>query len=117
MDIGLGGPVFSRGRTMAKISTSIVAGLAFVAAAFAFAAPAQAQFYTATQMAQIESQQGKSRCAQSAEQQTENVKQLASFTARSRQQAETNPLLEADVGYYQAELAFAKTCGRSVSAR
>ena len=102
---------------MAKISTSIVAGFAFVATAFAFVAPAQAQFYTATQMAQIESQQGKSRCPQSPELQTENVKQLASYAARSRQMAETNPLLEADVGFYQAELTFAKTCGRSVSVR
>jgi hypothetical protein len=102
---------------MAKISTSIVAGFAFVATAFVFAAPAQAQFYTATQMAQIETQQGKSRCATSAEQQNETVKQLTSYAARSRQMAETNPLLEADVGFYQAELAFAKTCGRSVSVR
>jgi hypothetical protein len=100
---------------MAKISTSIVAGFAFVATAFAFVAPAQAQFYSAQQMAQIEAQQGKSRCSQSAELQTETVKQLASYAARSRQQAETNPLLEADVGFYEAELAFAKTCGRSVS--
>ena len=68
-------------------------------------------------MAQIESQQGKSRCAPSADQQTENVKQLTSHAARSRQMADANPLLLADVGYYEAELSFARTCGRSVAAR
>lgn len=43
------------------------------------------------------------------------MKQLVSATDRSRAMAEENPLLLADVGFYETELAATKRCAPSVA--
>lgn len=44
------------------------------------------------------------------------MKQLAVATDRSRAMAEDNPLLLADVGFYEAELAATRRCAPAVAA-
>lgn len=55
-----------------------------------------------------------SRCPKS-EQFGDVMKQLVSATDRSRAMAEDNPLLLADVGFYETELAATKRCAPSVA--
>jgi hypothetical protein len=45
------------------------------------------------------------------------IKQLVEFVEKSRRMAVRNPLLLADVGYYEAELAASRRCLQSVAAR
>jgi hypothetical protein len=49
------------------------------------------------------------------EQYGEAMKQLAAAADRSRSMAEENPLLLADVGFYQAELAATRRCAPTVA--
>ncbi len=57
------------------------------------------------------------RCSRPADQEALRVKQLAEFLEKSRSMAVQNPLLLADVGYYEAEIAASRRCLQSVAAR
>lgn len=57
------------------------------------------------------------RCSRPAEQEALRIKQLVEFLEKSRRMAVRNPLLLADVGYYEAELAASRRCFQSVAAR
>jgi hypothetical protein len=57
------------------------------------------------------------RCSRPADQEALRIKQLVEFVERSRSMAMQNPLLLADVGYYEAELAASRQCLQSVAAR
>lgn len=57
------------------------------------------------------------RCSRPADQEALRVKQLAEFVEKSRSMAVENPLLLADVGYYEAELAASRRCLQAVAAR
>ena len=55
-------------------------------------------------------------CSRPADQETLRIKQLIEFVEKSRRMAAQNPLLLADVGYYEAELAASRRCLQSVAA-
>jgi hypothetical protein len=57
------------------------------------------------------------RCSRSADQEALRIKQLAAFLEKSRRMAVQNPLLLADVAYYEAELAASRHCLQSVAVR
>jgi hypothetical protein len=57
------------------------------------------------------------RCSRPADQEALRIKQLVEFIERTRSMAAQNPLLSADVGYYEAELAASRHCLQSVAAR
>ena len=57
------------------------------------------------------------RCSRTADQEALRIKQLIDFVEMSRRLAVQNPLLLADVGYYEAELAASRRCLQSVAAR
>jgi hypothetical protein len=57
------------------------------------------------------------RCSRPADQEALRIKQLVEFLEKSRAMAVQNPLLLADVGYYEAELAASRRCLQSVAAR
>jgi hypothetical protein len=57
------------------------------------------------------------RCSRPADQEALRIKQLVEFLETSRRMAVQNPLLSADVGYYEAELAASRHCLQSVAAR
>ncbi len=57
------------------------------------------------------------RCSRPADQEALRVKQLVEFLEKSRSLAAQNPLLLADVAYYEAELAASRRCPQSVAAR
>jgi len=57
------------------------------------------------------------RCSRPADQEALRIKQLVEFVEKSRSMAVQNPLLLADVGYYEAELAASRRCLESVAAR
>jgi hypothetical protein len=56
-------------------------------------------------------------CARPADQEGLRVKQLVEFLTKSRSMAAQNPLLFADVAYYEAELAASRRCLQSLAAR
>jgi hypothetical protein len=56
-------------------------------------------------------------CSRPADQEALRVKQLADFVDKSRRIAVQNPLLLADVAYYEAELAASRRCLQSLAAR
>jgi|SRR3984893_1837554 hypothetical protein len=57
------------------------------------------------------------RCSRPADQETLRIKQLVEFVEKSRAMAVQNPLLLADVGYYEAELAASRRCLQAVAAK
>jgi hypothetical protein len=57
------------------------------------------------------------RCSRPADQEALRMKQLVEFLEKSRSMAVQNPLLLADVGYYEAEIAASRRCLQSVAAR
>ena len=57
------------------------------------------------------------RCSRPADQEALRIKQLVEFLEKSRRMAVQNPLLLADLGYYEAELAASRGCLQSVAAR
>jgi hypothetical protein len=57
------------------------------------------------------------RCSRPADEEALRIKQLVEFVEKSRRMAVQNPLLLADVGYYEAELAASRRCLQSVAAR
>jgi hypothetical protein len=57
------------------------------------------------------------RCSRPLDQEAERIKRLVESLDESRAAAQKNPLLLADVGYYEAELAASHRCMQSVAAR
>jgi len=57
------------------------------------------------------------RCSRPADQEALRVKRLIEFVEKSRAMAVQNPLLLADVGYYEAELAASRRCLQTLAAR
>lgn len=102
---------------MTTIRTSMITGLA-VAAVMAFGAlSAGAQPLRPTQSAEAANGFPAARCSRPMDQESERIKRLTEFAQQARVMAEQNPLLLADVGYYQAELADSRRCVQSVAVR
>jgi hypothetical protein len=57
------------------------------------------------------------RCSRPADQEAARIDRLVEALRQSRAAAEQNPLLLADVGYYEAELAASRRCLTAVAAR
>jgi hypothetical protein len=57
------------------------------------------------------------RCSRPADEEALRIKQLVEFVEKSRAMAVHNPLLLADVGYYEAELAASRRCLQTVAVR
>jgi len=57
------------------------------------------------------------RCSRPPDQEALRVQQLVEFVEKSRSLAVENPLLLADVGYYEAELSASRRCLQAVAAR
>ena len=57
------------------------------------------------------------RCSRPADQEAERIGRLVEALRQSRALTEQNPLLFADVGYYEAELAASRRCLGAVAAR
>jgi hypothetical protein len=57
------------------------------------------------------------RCSRPADQEALRIQRLVEFVEESRSIAVQNPLLLADVGYYEAELAASRRCLQAVAAR
>jgi len=55
------------------------------------------------------------RCSRPANQEALRLKKLVEFVEKSRRMAVRNPLLLADVGYYEAELAASRRCLQAVA--
>ena|SRR5690242_21859102 len=103
---------------MASVRT--IAALSVIAGACMFAAMPTATAQTAepiqaavAPLAAID--HGFKRCAKTADQYAEIMKQLVSTAARARALADENPLLEPDAAYYEAELAATKKCAPTVA--
>jgi len=57
------------------------------------------------------------RCSRPADQEALRIKLLIEFVEKSRHMAAQNPLLLADVSYYEAELAASRRCLQSFATR
>src|SRR5262249_50843444 len=57
------------------------------------------------------------RCSRPAEQESLRIQRLVDMVAETRAAASRDPLLLADVGYYEAELAASRRCVQSVASR
>jgi len=57
------------------------------------------------------------RCARPADQEALRIDRLVEFLQKSRSMAAQNPLLWADVGYYEAELSASRRCMQAVAVR
>jgi hypothetical protein len=109
---------------MTTLRTSIIAGLAILAAvvlgslsAAMLGSLSAAQAQGPVQSAAAPNGLPVARCSRPLDQEAVRIKQLIEFVQKSRAMAETNPLLLADVGYYEAELAASRRCLQSVAAR
>lgn len=103
---------------MTTFRARIFAGLAISAAAvFGILSSAGAQPMGPVQSATAPNGFPAARCSRSADQEALRVKQLVEFLEKSRAMAVHNPLLQADVGYYEAELAASRRCLQAVATR
>ncbi len=102
---------------MITTRTSIIAGFVIAVVTVCGAISATAQPLRPTQAAAVANGFPAVRCSRPADQQGERIKRLTEFAQKSRAMAEQNPLLLADVGYYDAELADSRRCMQSVAAR
>ncbi len=57
------------------------------------------------------------RCSRPVDQEALRIQQLEELLQKSRRMAVQNPLLWADVGYYEAELAASRRCVQAVAMR
>jgi hypothetical protein len=55
------------------------------------------------------------RCSRPTDQEALRLKQLVEFVKKCRRMAVRNPVLLADVGYYEAELAASRRCLQAVA--
>jgi hypothetical protein len=103
---------------MTTIRTRTLAGIAILAAIVSLdSVSASAEMLRPTQAANAPNGLPAARCSRPAEEEALRIKQLAEFVQKSRAMVEQNPLLWADVGYYDAELAASRRCLQSVAAR
>jgi len=104
---------------MTTIRTRNFAGLAIVAAAMvvSFGVSASAEPLRPTQAANAPNGFPAGRCSRPADEEALRIKQLVEFVQKSRAMVQQNPLLWADVGYYEAELAASRRCLQSVAVR
>jgi len=105
---------------MTTIRTRTLAALAILAAAAIVslgAVSATAETLRPTQAANAPNGFPAARCSRPADEEALRIKQLAEFVQKSRAMVEQNPLLWADVGYYEAELAASRRCLQSVATR
>jgi hypothetical protein len=102
---------------MTTIRTSIIAGLAIATVVLGAVSTSAAQPLQATQAANAPNGFPAAPCSRPADQEALRINQLVEFVRKSRAMAEQNPLLLADVGYYEAELAASRRCLQSVAAR
>ena len=103
---------------MTTIRTSIIAGLAIsTAVVLGAVSTSAAQPLRPTQAAEAPNGFPAARCSRPADQEALRINQLVEFVHKSRAMAAQNPLLWADVGYYEAELAASRRCLQSVAAR
>jgi hypothetical protein len=104
--------------TLTTTCTRLFAGLA-VSAAVVFGAASASSGQPMGPVQSITAPNGlpAARCSRPADQETLRIKQLVEFLETSRRMAVQNPLLLADVGYYEAELAASRHCLQSVAAR
>ena len=105
---------------MTTIRTRTLAGLAILAATAIVSlgsVAASAETLRPTQAANAPNGFPAARCSGPAEEEALRIKQLAEFVQKSRAMVEQNPLLWADVGYYEAELAASRRCLQSVAVR
>jgi len=104
---------------MTTIRTRNFAGLAIVAAAMvvSFGVSASAEPLRPSQAANAPNGFPAGRCSRPADEEALRIKQLVEFVQKSRAMVQQNPLLWADVGYYEAELAASRRCLQSVAVR
>jgi hypothetical protein len=104
---------------MTTIRTRNFAGLAILAAAMvvSLGVSASAEPLRPTQAANAPNGFPADRCSRPADEEVLRIKQLVEFVQKSRAMAQQNPLLQADVGYYEAELAASRRCLQSVAVR
>jgi hypothetical protein len=103
---------------MITLRTRILTGLAISAAVVLGAlSTSGAQPMGPVQAATAPNGLPAARCSRPADQEALRIKQLVEFVEKSRAMAVQNPLLLADVGYYEAELAASRRCLQSVAAR
>ena len=105
---------------MTTIRTRTLAGLAILAATAIVSlgsVSASAEMLRPTQAANAPNGFPAARCSRPAEEEALRIRQLAEFVQKSRAMVDQNPLLWADVGYYEAELAASRRCLQSVAAR
>jgi hypothetical protein len=102
---------------MTTIRTRLLAGLAIAAAVMLGAlSTSGAQPMGPVQSASAPNGFPAARCSRSADQEALRMKQLVEFVEKSKAMAVQNPLLLADVGYYEAELAASRRCLQAVVA-
>jgi hypothetical protein len=103
---------------MTTLRTRVLAGLAISAAVILGALSSSgAQPMGPVQSATAPNGFPAARCTRPADQEALRIKQLVEFVEKSRSMAVQNPLLLADVGYYEAELAASRHCLQAVAAR
>lgn len=102
---------------MSTIRTSMIAGCAFAAAMAVGAICADAQPLRPIQAAEAANGFPAARCSRPLDEEAERIGRLAEFAQKSRAMAQQNPLLLADVGYYDAELADSRRCVQSAAVR
>ncbi len=102
---------------MSSPRASLFAGLALFAIVFGVVSSSDAQPAGPIQAATAPNGFPAARCSRPADQEALRVKQLVEFVEKSRSMAVQNPLLLADVGYYEAELAASRRCPQAVAAR
>jgi hypothetical protein len=103
---------------MTTLRTRLVAGLAISAAVILGAlSTSGAQVRGPVQSATAPNGFPAPHCSRPADQEALHIKQLVEFVEKSRAMAVQNPLLLADVGYYEAELSASRHCLQAVAAR
>ena len=103
---------------MTTLCTRILSGLAISAAVVLGALSSSgAQPMGPVQSATAPNGFPAARCSRPADQEAVRIMQLVEFVEKSRAMAVQNPLLLADVGYYEAELAASRRCVQAVAAR
>jgi hypothetical protein len=103
---------------MTTLRNRILTGLAISAAVILGALSSSgAQPLGAVQSATAPNGFPAARCSRPADQEALRIKQLVEFVEKSRSMAVQNPLLLADVGYYEAELAASRRCLQAVATR
>jgi hypothetical protein len=107
----------ANGATHAKIIAVAMAGAIAVALVGMNAGMSHAQPMGPVQPLSSPNGLPAAHCSRPADQEALRIKQLVEFVEKSRSMAARNPLLLADVGYYEAELAASRQCLQSIAAR